>query len=148
MEFFNDIEVGQVLMVYCDVVRAPHLGNTVNREAGCLVERNAQIEKGQGNYHAVDDGCGKKILRANGKKPAENSHLELLMRLSDGLLEFDTLAFDFIAQTILMLMQRCPQFIFERSNLIEYETDFFLHGFLPHSCDIAFAAYDCQRTEI
>lgn len=128
MPLFDEIQIGQVLVVDGDVVGSPHPGNAVNREAGELIDRHAQIEQRQWNNYAVDDGRGKEVLRAHAEKPAKDTLLEPKVRLPDGTLELDALPFDLIKQSAFLLMEFCPQFVFECGYLVADATHFFIHG--------------------
>ena len=68
--------------------------------------------------HAVDDGRGEEVLRADGQKPAEHAYFDLAMRLPDGAFKGDATAFDLVAQAVFLLFEGGLQLIFERSDLI------------------------------
>ena len=58
MEFFNPVEVFQLLPVKYDVVGAFELGDPVNRKARRLIETDEQVEDQKRKNHTVDDRAG------------------------------------------------------------------------------------------
>jgi len=97
IHFLDDIQIGQMLVVVYDVIAAFYPGNPVNWEADQLIKTDAQIEQGQWDDHAVDDGGSEVVLRADSQEPVKNAHSGFEMRLPDGLFKGNALTFDLVA---------------------------------------------------
>src|SRR4249920_3225534 len=82
MKFLDEVEVFEMLPVKHDVVSAPDLGNAVNRKTGRLIKADAQIGNRQRDDHAVNDRPGDQVLWTVNDQPAEETRLELAMRLA------------------------------------------------------------------
>ena len=119
VEFFDEIEVFEMLPVKHDIVGTTDFRNFVNRETGRLIEADEQIENNQRDDHAVDDRSGDQVLRTVGNEPVKKSHFEPAVRVLDGMFEFDALPIDLKEHAALLIVERCPQFIFEGSHLRE-----------------------------
>jgi hypothetical protein len=57
VEFFQGVEIRQMVAVEHQVIGAPHLYQTVGGKADCLIQRHANVQQDKGDDQRVDERC-------------------------------------------------------------------------------------------
>ena len=111
VEFFDKIQVIELLPVVENVVAAFHLFDAVDRKAGQLIKRHEEIRDQQRNDHRVNNRAGDQVLRAVGDQPAKEIRFQSFMCFFDRLFKFDAFAFDLKKKycAAVRLMQRADR---------------------------------------
>jgi hypothetical protein len=126
--FFKKIQICQVPMIQHEIVRALYPGYPVDREAAQLIEADAEIDQKQRHYHAIYNGHGDEVLRADGDKPAKHAQFRAPVRILDSLFEHNALAFELEAQTASLFLDSHFQFLLQGGDLVENLANPVVHG--------------------
>jgi len=119
VEFFDAVQVRQLMPVDRDKPLPLHLWNSVEREANELIEGDGQIEEQEWNCHGANYGCGSDIARLTLSYPSEESDLELLMCSRYGFLKLYPGTFELITELHLVGFDRVFQFFLEAPYLAQ-----------------------------
>jgi hypothetical protein len=144
VEFFEPIEIFEVLPVEHDIVTAANLFDAIDWKASRLIKGDAQVNNRQRHDHGVDDRPRDQVLRTIDGKPAEKSCLEPRVCFLDVLLEFDALALDLEKYPALLFMDGRAQFVFESNHLIKQLGDTRISHGTPMPRDPAVVLYDTR----
>jgi hypothetical protein len=140
VEFFDDVQVSEMLAVENDVIGALHLANPVDRKTAGLVKTDAQVDQQQRKRHAVDDWAGQQVLRAVGEQPIRQAAPGLAVFCAHRACEFDPLAVDLKAHLALLFPQGDGQLFFKLIHFGQQSANFVAH----HGSEFGQGNYQCD----